>query len=542
MKYTYLLVILLYSSLSHAQLTNVNPDKNAEPWFVGGLRLPSEEEFNAIPVVDNTFIDKNVDELPSYLDNSTSTYFRSIFSQEDGSCSQASGVGYTFTYEVNRLHNTAANSAANRYPSHYTYNFLNSGSGDNGSWYTDGWDIIRANGCPSVALYGGMSINDRYWMSGYANYEESMSVRVKDYFSIDVGIPEGLETLKYWMYDHLEGADTGGVVNFAAGVSDVFSMTYDNKIIRWGNDVNHAMTIVGWDDSITYDYNGDGNFTNNIDINNDGVVDMRDWEVGALIMVNTWGSYFGNEGKAYIMYKTLAESVGNGGIYQRAVFGIHVEDGASPELTMRVRVNHTSRGMIKIFAGLSTDIESATPTSVVLPPLFSSQGGAYPMRGYGTQDIEISLDISKLLDGISTADPLKFFLVLKESDSDGQAGGTVVDFSIIDKNGTSYMCDLHNTIIENNTFTFLPIVAGLPLGEEVRAFDTIEVYPNPSSNILTINTEERIIMARIFDMSGRLVLSSLEQSINISILKKGIYILQVEGSKHQLYTTEIIKN
>jgi hypothetical protein len=482
-----------------------------------------------------------MDELPGYLDNSTNSFFRSIFNQADGSCAQASGVGYTYTYEVNRLHNTSPSSNTRKYPSHYTYNFLNSGSGENGSFYTDGWEIIKSNGCPTVATYGGMSVTDRYWMSGYDKYEGSMNTRVKDYFSINIGTAEGLETLKHWMLDHLDGSETGGVVNFAAGVSDVFTMTYDNKVIQWGNEVNHAMTMVGWDDSITYDYNGDGNYTNNIDINADGVVDMKDWEVGALIMVNTWGSYFGDDGKAYIMYKTLAESIGDGGIYNRAAFGIHVEDLESPKLLMRVKMQHNSRKMVKVFAGLSTNIDDIHPVTAVLPPMFSLQGGDYSMCGSGTQPIELSIDISKLAEGLSTTEPVKIFLVIKETDADGSGEGSIIDFSIIDKNGTINMCSDHYVNLNNNTYTFLSITAGFALETAEIASTDISVFPNPTNGLLHIKTTEIIKSTVVYDISGRKVWASNQNTIDISSFNRGLYILKVVNSKGQQYTSKILK-
>ena len=41
--------------------------------------------------------------LPVSVDNSTSTAFPPIIDQTGGSCAQASGIGYMFTYEVNTL-------------------------------------------------------------------------------------------------------------------------------------------------------------------------------------------------------------------------------------------------------------------------------------------------------------------------------------------------------------------------------------------------------------------------------------------------------
>jgi hypothetical protein len=55
------------------------------------------------------------------------------------------------------------------------------------------------------------------------------------------------------------------------------------KVIISYSNSSHAMTIVGYNDSIRWDYNNDGQYTNHLDINGDGVVDLRDWEIGGLI-------------------------------------------------------------------------------------------------------------------------------------------------------------------------------------------------------------------------------------------------------------------
>ncbi len=476
----FLLVILTSIAYTNAQTININPDKTGEPWIVGGLRVPSQEEINKIPQLNIPSNYKTTKlSLPSYLDNSTNAYFRPIFNQTHGSCAQASGVAYTFTYEMNRIRQTSANTSTTQYPSHYTYNFLNGGSGSNGSWYTDGWLIIKANGCPNIATYGGIAANETFWMSGYSKYESSMNNRVKDFFSINVRTEHGLNNLKYWLLNHFEGNTTGGIVNFAAGVTGEFHMTYNDIIVEWGRDVNHAMTIVGWDDTIEYDYNTDGIITNHIDINSDGVVNMKDWEKGALIMVNSWGTSWGNQGKAYVMYKTLAEYVGDGGIYMNAVYGIHVKETQTPQLTLKVKMAHNSRKKIKLIPGVSTDLADIHPQNTVHLPIFTSQGGDNYMRGNtNSSPIEINIDISALLSYITPNEMAKFFLVIQEIDLYSGASGEVIDFSIIDSNGNEYFCNSHNVPINNSSFTFLSINAS-PEFE----FPTIETESLPIANV-----------------------------------------------------------
>ena len=124
-------------------------------------------------------------ELPDSLDNTQNQYFRPVFSQQGGSCGQASGVGYNFTYEINFERQLPADIPQNQYPTHYTWNFLNRGVGY-GSWYWDGWEIIKSNGCPSVQTYGGMAAGGQSrWMSGYDNYSSGMLNRTLEMFAIE---------------------------------------------------------------------------------------------------------------------------------------------------------------------------------------------------------------------------------------------------------------------------------------------------------------------------------------------------------------------
>ena len=456
----YIIVILFVFSIFYtdAQIKNVNPDKDGEAWILGGLRVPSQEEINKIPVLEMSDEQRGGKDLPSSLDNSTNSYFRPIFNQTDGSCAQASGIGYTFTYEINRLRGTVANTTSNQFPTHHTYNFLNGGSGANGSWYMDGWEIIKANGCPNVSTYGGLAQNETYWMSSYADYESGMSNRVKDYFAINVGTPEGLETLKYWMFDHLDGSSDGSIVNFAAGISNTNYQTSGDKVISWGNSVNHAMTFVGWDDNIEHDYSGDGNITNDVDINSDGVVDMKDWERGAIIMVNSWGTYWMDGGKAYVMYKVLAEALEDGGIHANKVYGINVKETQEPQLLLKIKMEHNSRNKIQISAGVSSDVSDTEPEFVLDFPLFNKQGGDYDMRGTTSSPIEITLDATPLLNYINSGEEAKYFLLINESDTYSEGSGQVYDFSIVDNTATEYTCSNHNVNINNDAVTTMSLL------------------------------------------------------------------------------------
>lgn len=469
-KTTFLLIgLFLLNFSSFAQLKNIKPNPKGEPWYLGNLRpltAKDKEKIAKMPELKLSDAQKKL-MLPSVIDNSEKEYFPPIFNQDAGSCGQASGVAYNFTYEMNFTKGTNASaSESNQYPSHYTYNFLNEGDPEHGSYYFDGWEIINANGCPTIDIYGGLFGNGvPYWMSGYDKYYSGMNHRTLDVYKINVGTQEGLNTLKQWMFNHLDNSSAGGLANFAAGASeeDGLTMDYNGIISSWGTNVNHAMTFVGYDDTKKFDFNNDGQYTTDVDINNDGVVNLKDCEVGALIMVNSWGTFWGVGGKAYVMYKLLAEMPENGGIQDNTVFCLRTKETYSPKLTIKTKLSHNSRNKIKIIAGVATNTSATEPEHILEFPLFNYQGGEFYMKGGSSvsdKTIEIGLDITPLLSYVQSGQAAKYFLCVTEKDADNSSSGEIIDFSIMDYTQNTpqeIICNSHNVALENNSTTQLSV-------------------------------------------------------------------------------------
>ncbi|MBZ0242292.1 MAG: hypothetical protein K8F24_03675, partial [Bacteroidales bacterium] len=230
--------------------------------------------------------------LPAVVDNSTLPFMRPVFDQQGASCEQSTIVGYNFCYEINRLRELASDTSTNLYPSHFAWNFMNDtkpyyGAGVN---YIHTFDLLFDAGTPNEAMFGSIDFNDPYyWMSGYAGYYQAMQNRISAARSINVCTAEGINSLKHWLHNHGEGAAFGGVASFQAGLK------YSSQSLPggtpeagktvftiFGEEAAHGMTIVGYNDSIRYDLNSDGVYTNTIDINDDGIVDVKDWEIGGV--------------------------------------------------------------------------------------------------------------------------------------------------------------------------------------------------------------------------------------------------------------------
>jgi len=484
MKKISIILVALLAQLTFAELINMNPDPNGEPWWAGGWKNPTVEEqtqINALPklVLPDSY-KNNKTKLAYALDNSVNQYFRPIFNQVGGSCAQASGIAYNMTYEMNFVRGTAANVTANQLPSHFTYNFLNDGSGANGSTYFQGWDIAKNCGVPDVATYGGYlwpTTNTTYqnllWKDGFPIYQTGMNNRVSEVIQIPVGTPEGLETLKQYFNDHCDGSSAGGIVNFSAGVSYTFATSTlpsgtenagQTVVLNWDPIVNHAMTFAGYNDSIRYDFNSDGRYTNDLDINGDSVIDMKDWEKGAVLMVNSWGDTWGTGGKAWAPYRTLALSLADGGINNNTVYTMKVKNSFVPQLKLKATVTYSDRKELKIYAGVSANTTATVPEYTISYPIFNYQGGTnYYMEGNNTSNsyktLELGLDISPLLSYVDNGQAVKYFICVEQKDAGGSGSGSIVSMAVVDENGVTTTSSQSSPAIVTNATTYMSVVA-----------------------------------------------------------------------------------
>lgn len=433
------------------------------------------EEFSQIPgfVPRSQFMARGMMSTPSVLpesvDNSQEIFFRPVFNQSGGSCGQASGIGYAFTYEMSRARNVSAALEENQFPTHYTWNHLNGGAGG-GSWYYDGWQIIKDNGCPTVQTWGGMAGNDTRWLSGYDNYYAGLENVVSSYERINnVHTPEGLMLLKQWLHDAGDGSAIGGVTCFAAWISgsdyvDLPSGTKEagkQMLTQWGSGGYHAMTIVGYDDSVRFDFNNDGSYTNDIDINGDNVVDMKDWEIGALKFANSWGSGWGDGGFSYMAYRAIAvkDKRGYSALTGNCAQLVRVETENSPKAVLRVEMEHESRNMLTISATVEQGNNFFTKE---FRQTFNRKGGAHPMQGRNNSEpIELGLDVTSLLEAVDAGNVATFSLKVVESDYNAAADGNILSVSLMDYTGDKvkeYYSDNDNVVINNNGTTLVTVV------------------------------------------------------------------------------------
>jgi hypothetical protein len=461
MKNTILVVIIgMLTHFSHGQIINANPDPNGEVWIVGKIPDYTQEfieRLNEIPELELSHTSEQTI-LPSEVDNSLLKYMRPIFTQTGNSCAPAAGVAYNFTFEISRIRNidvSNENDTTHYYPTHYTYNFLNNGS-DNGSSIIEGWDIIKEQGCPTVMTWGGMAGECARWMTGYENYDTSFYNRLASYSKITITDSTELYILKHWISDHNEGDTSGGLGNF---IVDIIGANYSQfpegspeegktLVTGFGITGRHALTIVGYNDSVRYDFNEDSLYTNNMDIDENDTIDIRDWELGAVKVANSWGiSYhtINDSGFVYVPYRLLAEKSVNGGIILNQVYIIHLDTSAQnqrtdvdpehrPDMVLRVKMEHPQRSALNFDIGYGQTADANVPQDSIRNYTFIQHGGPKSMQGINDDPIEMEFDFSYYFNQffIDPPNPLgKVFMQISERVTVDDSA-TILEYSLVD--------------------------------------------------------------------------------------------------------------
>ena len=410
--------------------------------------------------------------LPYMVDNSQLPYFRPLIAQVGLECGQASSIGVMFTYEMNAKRGVPGNLPENQYPTHFAYNFINGGS-DAGVSFWETFEILKNVGTPNVADYGGMSLGGpSRWISGYDYYYNGMHNKIEGTYTIKTNTAEGLQTLKNWVFDHGNGSEMGGIATFYSEFTHPPTIfppgtpeAGKHVIISWGGSPNHAMSIVGYNDSIRWDYNSDGRYTNNIDLNDDGIINVSDWEIGGFKMANTYGSIsgWGDNGFAYMMYKTLSDRAGQGGIWNNLVALVKVKENYHPKLVAKINLTFPCRNKIKLMVGVATDTAATEPEYIYHYPIYDFQGGCLAMQGNsGDEHIELGLDMNPLLTYLTPGEEAKFFILVAESGGLDFTQGFINSFSLMDYTDLpidEYSCQAVDVPIQGNGMTILGMKA-----------------------------------------------------------------------------------
>lgn len=418
------------------------------------------------------------DELPEYWNNADTKYFPPVFNQDGGSCGSASRICYMFTHEINALRDLDASLPENQYPSHFVWLLTNGNSGKDA--------FVEYVGVPNAAVYGGRTYsslfgyqeetnNDFGWMTGYDKWMNAIGNRMLRPTSnpLTVDTEEGRLAAKAWLYNHAGDLDfkAGGLIGLgvASGgiwrnipqtaANDAAGVTGMGYVHRWGTQVDHAVTMVGWDDRIEFDLDGNG-----------VAGEVSKDEKGAWIIVNSWGNWE-NKGFIYCPYKyagpvsdpetgAMKSGYWSGELY-------HARKNFRPLRVIKLKMDYSHRSELLLQVGISSDLNATEPEAVMDMHHFRYAGDgangnadpvpAIPMLGrwknvLNYDPMEFCYDLTDLSANFDTNKPLKYFFIVNRKNATSNGTGNIYEASIVDLekdlNGIESMFDLGGSSYE----------------------------------------------------------------------------------------------
>jgi len=312
------------------------------------------------------------------------------------------------------------------------------GGADDGAAIQDAYTLLAQNGATSIASfpydgnYLAWDLNAQDWVAAISNRTTPLQM----VSGVGGNQPQNLQLIKQML-------NNGHIFTFGTYIDSwVFTTVKENPAspspyagqyaASWmnGTDGGHLISIVGYNDTVWIDVNGNG--------------EVDPGELGAFLVANSWGTDWGNAGFVWISYDAfLAKSaVPNGPHHGRVPAAAPVNSyllstvakttSYSPQLLAQFSINQVERDQIAVTVGIS-DISETQPTQTFTSGAITYQGGPYEFNGTNPGSAEtgtFTIDLTDLVTAAGATGPLRFYLILSD-DTSGHTT-TLTSYSLID--------------------------------------------------------------------------------------------------------------
>lgn len=378
---------------------------------------------------------------PRKVDNSKEAWFPVVGSQAPfGSCASYSSTYYTMTSQVARLRGwnvKADNNPAHIFSPRFTYNLLNNGA-DSGSNHLSAFWIMCSTGCATYADFPYIPTDCLSWPTQASVWRQAINYRMKETGAV-VGLDTegGLAIAKQMIADgyvfnfaaYIGGWQWVSLANDPATSADDYlfaSETTDNArlVVSHCNagGVDHAMTVVGYDDDVWSDLNANG------------VVDPS--EKGALRIVNSWGESFKDKGFTWVSYDSLKSTSAVAGFTtatrqptfaDKSMDWVSARASYTPALVAEVTATHGQRNQMELNVGCGSTSQTQ-PSSKKWFGTLTGAGGALSFNGTNIPvEATFVVDCTDLINKPNNARWFAFF-----GDGNGPSTGTLSKVRFID--------------------------------------------------------------------------------------------------------------
>lgn len=561
MKKSLLSALLATCALSASAQVEVPVDRTKFPDYKSVTNPdPSLLRYGAAAIARGEAPMAPLSERPDHVNNGLTKFFPPVFNQAGGSCGSASRICYMFTHELNSYRDLDGSKPENYYPSHFVWLWTNGNCGKDA--------FVQFVGVPSAAIYGGQTYSSKFgyqdtandnfgWSSGYDVWYAAMQNRMERprNFSVNVGTTEGREAVKNYLWNHNGDPDfrgVGGIVGIgvasggdwkaipSTATNDEIGVTGQYYVKRWGARVDHALTVVGYDDRIEFDLNGNGVYGE----------ESAD-EKGAWIVVNSWGKGWCNGGFIYCPYANAGPAFTHdedtdtwsfpGNFWQPEIYT--VRKNYRPLRTLRVKMDYSRRSELRLIAGISADInaEKAETNTDLVQFQYAGDGNygntkpapEVPMQGRWAdgqlhdEPIEIGYDLTDLTAAFDRSQPLKYFFEV-DTRSWGAGAGHIYEASIIDyeddPDGVEFPFEMNGDNVEIKSAGAKTIIAVTVPGQPYYAPANAAI----SNNMLTWSAPQKsskVLTGYKITKEGQLIanVDAATTRRNISTDGEGVY-------------------